>query len=182
MQLVRIVYRLLKGLDSGRVIVNCYYDLSKAFDRVWYEGFLIKFAYIGVRGTVFVWFRLYFIGRRQRVRVGDMMLVWEDISVGVSQGFVFGSLLFFIYIYDLLVVVIQVDIECAQFVDDTVLLIVVQFFVEVGSGLQQLVICIIRWFGYWCLLVNKEKIVIMEILRRYLSYNYKIDFDGSIFL
>ena len=32
--------RLSSGLDQGKTVLACFYDLSKAFDRVWHKAFL----------------------------------------------------------------------------------------------------------------------------------------------
>ena len=42
LQLVRIVHNLTKAIDLGQTTVACFYDLSKAFDRVWHDGLIKK--------------------------------------------------------------------------------------------------------------------------------------------
>ena len=37
-QLNRIVHTLQQGLDNSKTVLAVFYDLSKAFDRVWHEG------------------------------------------------------------------------------------------------------------------------------------------------
>ena len=43
-------------------------DISKAFDKVWHAGLLIKLeTQFGVSGSLLLWFRSYLTGRSQRV-------------------------------------------------------------------------------------------------------------------
>ena len=63
LQLTRLVYSLAEGLENKSVIANCYFDLSKAFDRVWHEGLLAKLAHVGISGALLAWFEGYRKGR-----------------------------------------------------------------------------------------------------------------------
>ena len=42
LHMVRIVHNLTKAIDLGQTTVACFYDLSKAFDRVWHDGLIKK--------------------------------------------------------------------------------------------------------------------------------------------
>ena len=39
-QLARLVHRIAKALNDGNVVLSCFYDLKKTFDRVWHKGLL----------------------------------------------------------------------------------------------------------------------------------------------
>ena len=39
-QLSRLIHRLASALDEGHTTLACFYDLSKAFDRVWHRSLL----------------------------------------------------------------------------------------------------------------------------------------------
>jgi len=46
-----------------------FYDLSKAFDKVWREGLLLKVLQAGVSGRMYKWIRCFLHDRSARVKV-----------------------------------------------------------------------------------------------------------------
>ena len=42
-------------------------DISKAFDRVWHKGLLLKLKCVGIRGSLSKWFSNYLLDRKQRL-------------------------------------------------------------------------------------------------------------------
>ena len=44
-----------------------FFDISKAFDRVWHNGLLFKLKQIGINGKLTDWFKIYVSSRKQRV-------------------------------------------------------------------------------------------------------------------
>ena len=49
---LNLIDRLTYDLDYGKISVNIYIDLAKAFDTLQHETLLHKLAYYGVRGNV----------------------------------------------------------------------------------------------------------------------------------
>ena len=76
-------------------------DISKAFDRVWYDEFLINFKQNGVSRSLFQLITSFLSGRFQRVLLNGQASGWETIQAGVRQGLILGPLFFRIYINDL---------------------------------------------------------------------------------
>ena len=100
LQLTRLVHRLAEELEnkSPNVIENCYFDLSKALERVWHKGLLAKLAHVGIRGALLVWFVGFLKERLQRVRVDTATSTWKLTLAGVAHGSILGSLRFNIHI------------------------------------------------------------------------------------
>ena len=99
-------------------IYNVLCDISKTFDRVWHRGLIAKLRHNGIRK----WFESYLSQRFQRMVIPGGTSEWVEIKAGVPQGSILGTLLFILYITD-----IVNDIHCGirLFADDTSLYIVV---------------------------------------------------------
>ena len=50
MQLVYIVHKIYEVLEEGSEMRAVFFDISKAFDRVWHRGLIAKLRSIGVSG------------------------------------------------------------------------------------------------------------------------------------
>ena len=58
-QLVDRYNAFCKSLDGGKEVRAVFYDISKAFDRVWHRGILFKLESIGVSHSLSLWFKSY---------------------------------------------------------------------------------------------------------------------------
>ena len=68
-----------KAVDKfGELISGChtlFFDLSKAFDRVWREGILFKLRKAGVHGHVYNQIKCYLEKRMQRVKQHQIQIL-----------------------------------------------------------------------------------------------------------
>ena len=98
-QLINIINEFGKALDEGKEVRVIFYDISKAFDRVWHQGLLKKLESIGIRGSLLDWVQNYLSGRKQRVVINNASSDWGFIKAGVPQGSILEPLYFFNYFY-----------------------------------------------------------------------------------
>ena len=115
-QLVDIYNTFCKALDDGLEVRAVFCDVSKAFDRVWHKGLLLKLSSVGITGKLLDWFCNYLSDRKQRVVLPKDKSEWISISAGVLQGSILGPLLFLVYIND---IVLDIDSTIRLFADDT---------------------------------------------------------------
>ena len=78
-----------------------YLDLSKAFDTLDHSILIHKLNYYGIKGTALQLFQSYLSNRLKFIEYDNTMSDTLEISTGVPQGSVLGSLLFLIYINDI---------------------------------------------------------------------------------
>lgn len=112
--------------------------------------------------------------RKQRVKVNKSSSNWMEISSGVPQGSVLGSVLFLIYINDLsdLFRIHKCDIKL--FADDTKIHLVFKNVAECNY-LQDVLNIITNWCDTWQLKINVAKCSVLHIGRNNPMHTYYID-------
>ena len=95
---------------------SVYLDLSKAFYKVWHDGFIYKLKRYGVLERFLSLIINFLKDRKQLTVLNGQCSDWGDISAGVSQGSILGPFFFLVYITDL-----TADLKCnfKLFADDT---------------------------------------------------------------
>ena len=85
-----IVHHTCLVLENYETSCHIFWYISKAFDRVWYRGLILKLEKYGVIGNFLTWFENYLTMRNQMVFVNGVYLSKKFISAGLPQRSVFG--------------------------------------------------------------------------------------------
>jgi ribonuclease P/MRP protein subunit RPP40 len=78
-----------------------FFDISKAFDKVWHPGLLNKLKQCGIDGALLQWYTSYLLDRKQRVVISGETSDIKRLHAGVPQGSILGPLLFLVYVSDM---------------------------------------------------------------------------------
>ena len=121
-QLLSITHEIYKSFDDGWDVRGVFLDISKAFDKVWHQGVILKLKQNGISGNLLKIIEDFLSNRYQRVVLNGQYSNWAGVNAGVPQGSILGPLLFLIYINDLST---GLSSNLRLFADDTSLLSVV---------------------------------------------------------
>ena len=94
-QLLEIYHSIVTGMEDKMNSCFIFCDMSKAFDRVWHKGLMVKLESHGINGAL-----LEFLNS-QSVFVNSSMSTFKTTNAGVPQGSVLGPLMFLIYVNDI---------------------------------------------------------------------------------
>ena len=179
-QLIAITHEIYKSFDDGLEVRGVFLDISKAFDKVWYEGLLLKLSLNGLSGNLLKLLRDFLCCRKQRVVLNGQNSSWENVNTGLLQRSILGPLLFLIYINDLSN---GVSSNCKLFADDTSLFSVrsrhpIQ---SSASTLRNDLTVISNWAFQWKMIFNPDltkqapEVIFSrktkKLLHPYLSFN-----------
>ena len=99
--LVKCIEDWKSALDENKHVGVLLIDLSKAFDCLPYSLLLAKLNAYGLDISACHLVASYLSNRKQRVKIGNSRSKWISLSKGVTQGSIFGPLLFNIFINDM---------------------------------------------------------------------------------
>ena len=175
-QLLAIYEDFCKALDSKITSQAVFFDISKAFDKVWHRGLLYKLHCIGIRGTLLNWLTDYLKDRRQAVVIKGKTSTFRPIQAGVPQGSVLGPLLFLVYIND---IVEHVNSSVKLFADDTSMYLSLEDNLDRSRILNSDLRNIVNWSHSWKVDFNPSKTKLLTLTRKRQPDSLPLLFNGQ---
>ena len=163
-QLLRLVQQWSEAIDASTYVGVIFFDLKKAFDRVWHRGLLAKLESAGVKGRALQWLTDFLHHRHQQVRVGNSLSAVTSLHAGVPQGAVLSPLLFLLYVND--ATSAPTDANVNLFADDTSIFMCDKCPTRLVQRMQVAVDDMSAWFRRWLLTVNTSKSCLMILRSR----------------
>ncbi len=153
-QLVEMYDDVCTALDKREDYCMIFCDISKAFDRVWHAGLLLKLQSYGVTGQLLKWLESYISNRKQSVFVNGVLSNPRCLNAGVPQGSVLGPFLFIVYIND-----IADNLNCITrlFADDTSIGVSSADINIIESKLNKNMEQVCKWSKEWLIKFNPDK-------------------------
>lgn len=87
---------ILECFNKGSHTAAVFFDLEKAYDRVWDVVIIKQLIGWGIDGHTLAFIKFYLESRNVRVRIGDLLSSAEFIENGVPQGGVLSVTLFLV--------------------------------------------------------------------------------------
>ena len=162
-QLLFISNEFSKALDAGKEIRVVFFDISKAFDRVWHKGLIYKLSKMGISGNLLEWIKSYLSLRKQRVVINGIESDWIYINAGVPQGSILGPLFFLVFIND---IVVEVNCSIKLFADDTTIYVIIENVTAAGELLNLNLDKVHKWSEKWLVNFNPQKTQSLLISRK----------------
>ena len=138
--------------------------LIEAFDCIRHDLLIAKLHAYGFSREALILIDNYLTNRQQRVKVNGSFSSWKSVVRGVPQGSVFGTLLFNIYINDLLLFIQDSDI--CNYADDTTIYTCNKSIDNIVHKLENDCTIALKWFADNFMKLNADKCHLLVLGQR----------------
>ncbi|GBP10092.1 Probable RNA-directed DNA polymerase from transposon BS [Eumeta japonica] len=153
-QALRLVKYISEGFKVKRKTVAIFFDIAKAFDKVWHAGLIHKLDQLELPDRLVIIIQ-YISNRHFTFRLDSTYSSISSIRAGVPQGSTFSLLLYSAYVND--IPRPNTNVQLALFADDTALFLKSNCLRNILPLLQRTIDELTQWLRFWRKEVNPEK-------------------------
>jgi len=157
-QLIYLTQSIENAFQEKKKVVATFIDLSKAFDKVWKKGLLLKMKNAEIHGLMYAWIKSFLSHRTARVKLNDSFSQTVKIREGVPQGGVISPTLFNIFINDITKDLSR-HISRALHADDFAVWHASESLATATIRMQEALDLTAKWAKDWCVTINSLKTV-----------------------
>ena len=155
-QLALIAQEIENAFQERKKVVAVFFDMTKAFDKVWREGLLLKVLQCGVSGRMYRWIRCFLHDRSARVKLDGHMSDSVKMREGVPQGGVISPTLFLLYINNITTVLPR-HVSNTLHADDLAVWSAAEHTTSAAHRIQDAVKKVHQWTEDWGLQLSEVK-------------------------
>jgi ribonuclease HI len=159
-------------------LLATFFDLTKAFDKVWKEGLMLKLVQKGVQSKMLQWIQNFLHGRHARVKLQGRKSKMVNITEGVPQGGVLSPTLFIIFIDDL-PKIFTPYIHRALHADDLAIWTQSEYTGVTKVRMQEAINKVEEWAKTWGVQINKSKTITTLFSLSTKPENYTLMLDNT---
>ena len=149
--------KVSEALNKGKKACGIFFDISKAFDKVWHKGLLFKLIKMNIPSYILK-FVIDFLNERSfNVSIGEALSGCCEILCSVPQGSVLGPILFLIYINDIPLADSKHVSYSSLFADDLSTLFIFKKPGKIASAIKRYLESLVKWLFKWRLKMNASK-------------------------
>jgi retron-type reverse transcriptase len=173
-QLVRLTDTVTSGFNLNMKTAAIFLDISKAFDKVWHEGLILKLILFKYPPSMIFLIQSFLSNRKFFVTHQSASSHEKPMTAGVPQGSILAPFLFNIYTSDIPIPTARY-VKMALYADDTAMFSSSVNEANAVRNLQMHIPALENWFEKWKIAINPFKEPVHRVLKKQVRHAEHLD-------